>query len=67
LLCTRLGAKAGDLLREGHLNCMVALQGDRCCPVPLEEVAGVKKTVPPDHEWLQAARRVGTCLGDALS
>jgi ATP-dependent phosphofructokinase / diphosphate-dependent phosphofructokinase len=64
LLCTRLGSRAGDLLKQGHFNCMVALQGTECLPVPLEKVAGIKKTVPLDHDWIQTARRVGTCLGD---
>jgi len=66
LLCTQLGACAGDLLRRGEFNCMVALQGSECVPVPLKKVAGIKKTVPLDHEWIQTARRVGTCLGDVV-
>jgi 6-phosphofructokinase 1 len=32
--------------------------------VPIEEVAGKLKTVALDHQWIEAARRVGTCLGD---
>ena len=32
--------------------------------LPLEEVAGKRRTVPPDHSWVQAARHVGVCLGD---
>jgi ATP-dependent phosphofructokinase / diphosphate-dependent phosphofructokinase len=66
LLCTRLGSRAGDLLKEGHFNCMVALKGTACRPVPLEKVAGIKKIVPPDHDWIKTARRVGTCLGDRV-
>jgi len=27
-------------------------------------VSGNLKLVPVDHEWVKAARRVGTCLGD---
>ena len=42
---------------------MLAARGDGVEPVPLEEVAGKKKLVPPDHPWLEAARLVGTCLG----
>ena len=33
-------------------------------PVPIEDVAGRRKPVPPDHGWVIAARHVGTCLGD---
>lgn len=64
LLCTRLGVRAAELLAEGVYNVMVAVRDGRCEPVPLEEVAGTKKTVPLDHPWIRAARAVGTCLGD---
>lgn len=63
LLCTRLGVRAAELLAEGCYNVMVAVKGDHCEPVPLEEVAGSKKTIPLDHPWIEAARLVGTCLG----
>ncbi|MEZ4386350.1 MAG: ATP-dependent 6-phosphofructokinase [Candidatus Krumholzibacteriia bacterium] len=63
LLTTRLGAKAVELLAAGTYNVMVAVRGDRCVPVPLEEVTGRKKLVPLDHDWIDSARRVGTCLG----
>jgi 6-phosphofructokinase 1 len=64
LLCTRLGTAAGALLAAGRYNVMVAVQGDRCVPVPLEKVAGRKKTVPPDHPWVETARLVSTSLGN---
>jgi len=63
LICTLLGAKIGELLAAGHLNQMVAVRGGGVTAVPLEDVAGLSKTVPEDHAWLQAARAVGTCLG----
>jgi 6-phosphofructokinase 1 len=43
---------------------MVAARGDGVAAVPLEEVAGKRKTVPVDHHWIDSARSVGTCLGD---
>jgi 6-phosphofructokinase 1 len=64
LLCTRLGTTAADLIAAGKYNVMVAVKGDRCVPVPLEDVAGHLKLVPKDHDWIQSARQVGTCLGD---
>jgi 6-phosphofructokinase 1 len=64
LLCTRLGTAAADLLADGCTNVMVAVKGERCEPVPLEEVAGKLKLVPTDHPWINAARHVGTCMGD---
>jgi ATP-dependent phosphofructokinase / diphosphate-dependent phosphofructokinase len=64
LLATRLGSACADLIHEGVFGVMVAARGDRTEPVPLERVAGKRKTVAPDHSWVEAARRVGTCLGD---
>ncbi len=63
LLCTRLGAKAAELLARGTYNVMVGVKGGECVPIPLQKVAGFKKTVPLDHSLLATARRVGTCLG----
>jgi 6-phosphofructokinase len=63
LLCTRLGTAAGQWLARGQYNVMVALQGDQCVPVPLQQVAGQKKTVPSDHPWVETARLVSTCMG----
>jgi 6-phosphofructokinase 1 len=43
---------------------MVAARGEFSVPVPLEDVAGQVKTVPPDHPWVASARSVGTNFGD---
>ena len=64
LLATRLGAAATDLVAQGEYGYMVAARGERAEPVPLAEVAGRVKYIPPDHDWLSAARKVGTGLGD---
>lgn len=64
LLATRLGTSCARLVQQGVFGVMVAVKGDRCEPVPLEEVAGRKRTVPPDHPWIESARLVGTCFGD---
>ena len=64
LLATRLGATAADLAARGEFGVMVAARGDGAEAVPLEEVAGKIKLVPEDHDWLEAARKVGTGLGD---
>ena len=64
LLTTRLGTCVGDLLRQRKFNVMVAVKGDRCEPVSLEEVAGKTKLVEADHDWLRTARYVETCMGD---
>ena len=64
LLATRLGSAAADLVNQGVFGVMVAARGEATEAVPLEQVAGKHKPVPPDHSWVQAARHVGTCLGD---
>ena len=64
LLATRLGTAAADLIGERHYGVMVAARGDGAEPVPLEDVAGRMKIVPPDHPWVESARGVGTWFGD---
>ena len=63
-LCTRMGTKAAQLLARGEYNVMVGYDSGICIPVPLEQVAGNRKDVPPDHPMIVSARLVGTCLGD---
>ncbi|MDD3181072.1 MAG: ATP-dependent 6-phosphofructokinase [Opitutaceae bacterium] len=64
LLATRLGTACADLIDEGIYGVMVAARGDGVKAVPIKDVAGNIKLVPPDHQWIQAASRVGTCLGE---
>src|ERR1035437_8150570 len=64
ILATRLGSACADLISEGKFGVMVAARGDDTEPVPLDEVAGKRKSVPRYHSWIETARRVGTCLGD---
>ncbi len=64
LLATRLGTACAEFLSKGGYGAMIATRGQDTEPVPLEEVAGEKNLVPPDHPWVTTARRVGTCMGD---
>ncbi len=64
LLAARLGNAAADLVAQGTFGVMVAAAGEGARPVPLELVAGRRKTIPLDHPWIATARNVGTCLGD---
>jgi 6-phosphofructokinase 1 len=64
ILATRLGTACADLIHEGVFGVMVAARGEGTEPVPLDKVAGKRKTVPLDHPWVESARRVGTCLGN---
>ena len=64
LLATRLGTACADLIHSDVSGVMVAARGEATEAMPLEDVAGRKKLVPPDHPWIESARRVGTNLGD---
>lgn len=64
LLCTRLGTACVEALLKKQYGTMIAVRGMEIVPVPIEETAGQKKLVPPDHEWVQSAKAVGTCFGD---
>ncbi|MCU0521133.1 MAG: 6-phosphofructokinase [Anaerolineae bacterium] len=64
LLATRLGTACATFIERGMYGVMVGVRGEKCVPVPLDEVAGRRKVVPLDHPWLEAARLVGTSFGD---
>jgi 6-phosphofructokinase 1 len=64
LLATQLGTKCAELIDQGTFGVMVAVRGQRCKAIPLEKVAGRRKTVPLDHPWIRSARLVGTSFGD---
>ena len=64
VLATLLGNACAETLRQKHYGVMLAIQNERVVPVPIEDVAGRKKLVTPDHLWVKSARAVGTCMGD---
>ncbi|MGA9595139.1 MAG: ATP-dependent 6-phosphofructokinase [Acidimicrobiia bacterium] len=64
LLATRLGAACADFIAAGKSGVMVAMQNGECVTVPLEDVAGRRKTVPLDHPWLQTARDLKISVGE---
>ncbi|WP_341729034.1 ATP-dependent 6-phosphofructokinase [Brooklawnia sp.] len=65
LLATRLGTKGAELVDAGEFGIMVTAKGTDTGTIPLKEVGGKVKYVPLDHPWVEAARAVGTSLGDA--
>lgn len=67
LLATRLGTAAARLINDGQFGVMVAAKGKKAVPVALKKVVEKKKTVPPDHPWIESARFVGTCMGDEFT
>ena len=62
-LCSRFGAKAGELVSRRQFGFMVALKGLEIAAVPLHEVAGTLKTVPLGSELLHQAELLGISLG----
>ena len=64
ILSTKLGTACVRFIEEGVFGVMIAVQGQKIVPVPLEEVVNKRKRVPLDHVWIESARSVGTCLGD---
>jgi len=64
VLCSRFGAMAGELILKRKYGYMVALQGPSIVPVPLSEVAGRLRVIPPDCEVVAQARALGISFGD---
>jgi 6-phosphofructokinase 1 len=64
ILATNLGTRAAELAVSGAGGVMVAVRGPELVTVPLEEVAGKRKTLPLDHRILQSLRAVGVSLGE---
>ena len=63
ILCSRLGAKAGELISSGQFGYMVAVRRSTIVKVPLDEVAGRTKSVPPDSQILYQAELLGISMG----
>lgn len=66
LLSTAFGTVAAELTVRRRFGYMVAKRGEDFVPLPLEDVAGKRRTVPLDHPLIRAARAVKTCLGDSV-
>ena len=63
-LATRFGGKAVELLLRGQFGKMVANHPPAIVTIPLEEVVGKTKTVPPHNDLLVTARALGVSFGD---
>ena len=66
ILATRLGTACAEAIHDKRYGCMVAVKGESTRLVPLAEVVGKRKHVPPDHPWVRAALETGACLGNRL-
>ena len=63
LLCSRLGAKAGELVSSKQFGYMAAVRGNTIVKVPLDEIAGKTKAVPLDSQILYQTELLGISLG----
>ena len=64
MLATRFGARAVELLIQRQFDHMVAFHPPDIAAVPLADVVGKTRTVPPDFDVLRTARAMGISLGD---
>jgi len=64
LLATTLGTAAVDAIAEGERSVMIGVRDGTPMTVPLDDVAGHRRTVPLDHPWIASARRLGVSFGD---
>lgn len=63
ILATKLGTRTVELMIEGVSGVMLGVRGEQIVPVPLEQVAGKRKSVPLDHPLLESLRQLHICLG----
>jgi 6-phosphofructokinase 1 len=64
LLATRFGGRAVELLLQGEQDKMVAFRPPDIVAVPLEEVVGKSRLVPPASDVVKTARSIGIGFGD---
>ena len=64
LLCTRFGARAVQLVRDGAFGHMVAYRPPDIVAVKIAEAVGRVRRVPPDGDVVATARALGISLGD---
>ncbi len=63
VLATRFGGKAVELLLSGDVDKMVASQPPNIGAVPLADVVGRTRNVPPDFDVVRTARAMGVAFG----
>jgi 6-phosphofructokinase 1 len=63
VLATRFGGKAVELLLAGQQDQMVAFHPPAIEAVPLSEVVGRTRNVPPDFDVVRTAKAIGVTFG----
>ena len=63
-LATRFGGRAVECILRGEFDVMVASQPPDIVTIPLADVGGKQKRVPPDFDLIRTARALGITFGD---
>ena len=63
VLATRYGAYAVELIARKQFGEMVSLRGDAITSIPLAEVGGKLRLVPPGHTLIEKAMKMDICFG----
>jgi phosphofructokinase-like protein len=63
ILATRFGVEAVHMVFRKEFGRMVAMKKGEIGATPIKEVAGVQRTITPDHPLLKTAQSLGICLG----
>ncbi len=66
LLASSYGAYAVDLIAREDYGKMVMKNGETISYLPLSDVGGKLRLVPPDHPLLEKAYGMGVCLGNPM-
>jgi ATP-dependent phosphofructokinase / diphosphate-dependent phosphofructokinase len=64
ILATRYGSYAVELIAKREFGNMVQIVNDQLGSIPLREVAGKLKLVPPDLALIEKSRKMGISFGD---
>ncbi len=64
VLCTKIGAFCAELIDKGEFGKAVSIREGQCVASPIEDIAGLAKTIPTDGELVRTARLVGIEFGD---
>jgi len=64
VLATRFGGFAVELVQRGEFGVMTALRAPDVVAVPLADVVGRTRLVPPDNDIVRTAKRIGISFGD---
>ncbi|MDA1306573.1 MAG: ATP-dependent 6-phosphofructokinase [Acidobacteria bacterium] len=64
MLATRFGTFAFELMQAGTFGVMTALHPPDVVAIPIEDIVGKTRTVPPESDIVRSAKHVGICFGD---